>query len=189
MNREANDSTRTKSLVQTLCDAEGRDVVLRFNDQMSVPASKYDGSVYHKETLPTVTLNATISHASIEDAGTTLICFAKIDREELDRVGIDPSIVHTGSIDGTHEYCEVGINASRQWRSDEFSELTSEEAEHAIADGREEDVLPPWGGLPTVMVDVKRTEGCLEKAYNSGFHIQYGSRRHEIGEIIDVRIK
>ncbi|QFU81914.1 hypothetical protein [Natronorubrum aibiense] len=189
MSGETNGSARTASLVRTLCDAEEREVVFRFDGQMTAPTSKYNGSSYRSDTLPKATLNATIWNASIEDAGETLMCFAKIDMKELDRVGIDPSVVYTEPVDGTPEYCVVDVNASRQWWLDEFSELTREEAEQAIEEGREEDVLPPWDGLPTVTVNVERTEECLERSYNTGFHIQYDPPTHEIGEIIDVRIK
>jgi len=183
------ESARTASIVQILCEAEGKDVVLRFDGSMSAPTSKYDGSSYHHDTLPKATLNATISRASIEDEGETLMCFAKISLDELDRVGIDPSIVYTEPVDEQPEYCVVDINASRQWWLDEYEELTREEAEQAINNGREEEVLPPWDGLPTVTVNVERTLECHEKSYDSGFHAQYASPTHEIGRLIDVRIK
>ncbi len=189
MSGETNDSVRTASLVQTLCEADGHAVVFRFDGQMSTPTSKYNGSSYHADTIPKATLHATISHASVEDTGETLICFAEIDMEELDRVGIDPSFVYTEPVDGSPEYCVVDINASRQWWLDEFSELTKEEAEQAIEDGREEDVLPPWDGLPTVTVNVERTDECINNSCNSGSNLQYDPPTHEIGEIIDVRIK
>jgi hypothetical protein len=60
------------------------------------------------------------------------MCFAKIGLDELDRVGIDPSIVYTEPINEEPEYCVVDINASRQWWLDEYEELTREEAEQAI---------------------------------------------------------
>ncbi|MBX0298291.1 hypothetical protein [Haloarcula nitratireducens] len=189
MSGATNDSARTASLVQTLCEAEGHEVVFRFDGPMSVPTSKYDGSSYRSDTLPKATLNATIWHASVEGAGETLMCFAKISMEELDRVGIDPSIVYTESGEGSPEYCAVDVNSSRRWWLDEFSDLTMEEAEQAIEEDREEDVLPPWDGLPTVTVNVERTDECQRKSYNSGFHIQYDPPTHEIGNLIDVRIK
>ncbi|WP_252699736.1 hypothetical protein [Natronosalvus vescus] len=189
MSGATNDSARIVSLVRTLCEAEGREVVFRFDGPMSAPTSKYNGSSYRHDTLPKATLKATIERASVEGLGETLICFAKIDMEELDRVGIAPSNVYTEPVDGTPEYCVVDVNASRKWWLDEFSELTLEGAEQAVEEGREEDVLPPWDGLPTVTVTVERTAECHERSYNSGFHIQYDPPTHEIGNIIDVRIK
>jgi hypothetical protein len=189
MSSTTDDSVRTSSLVQTLCGAEEKDVVLRFGGPMSVPTSKYNGSSYQSDTLPKATLNATIWRASVEDHGETLMCFAKIGMDELDRVGIDSSVVYTEPVDEQPEYCAVDINASRQWWLDEYEELTRKEAEQAIKNGHEEEVLPPWDGLPTVTVNVERTIECHEKSYNSGFHIQYAPPTHEIGEIIDIRIK
>ncbi|MFB1066387.1 hypothetical protein [Natrinema sp. H-ect4] len=183
------ESARTASIVQILCEAGGKDVVLRFDGPMSGPTSKYDGSSYHHDTLPKATLNATIWRASIEDEGETLMCFAKIWLDELDRLGIDPSIVYTEPVDEQPEYCVVDINASRQWWLDEYEDLTREEAEQAINNGREEEALPPWDGLPTVTVNVERTLECHEKSSDSGFHIQYDPPTHEIGRLIDVRIK
>ena len=183
------DTARTDSLVRTLCEAEGEDVVLRFDGPMSVPLSKYNGSSYRSDTLPKATLNATISRANVEDEGQTLMCFAKIEMDELDRVGIDSSVVYTEPVDEQPEYCVVDINASRQWWLDEYEGLTREEAEKALKQGREKEVLPPWDGIPTVTVTVERTLECHEKSYNSGFHIQYDPPTHEIGSLIDVRIK
>ncbi len=189
MNNTTNDSDRTASIVQTLCEAERGDVVLRFDGPMSAPMSKYNGSSYQKDTLPKATLNATIWRASVEDEGQTLMCFAKIGMDELDRVGIDPAVVYTEPVDEQPEYCVVDINASRKWWLEEYDELTREEAEQAIKDGRTEEVLPPWDGPVTVTVNVERTEECLKKSYNSGFYIQYDPPTHEIGNLIDVRIK
>ena len=189
MSSTTNESARTASLVQILCDSEGKEVILRFDGAMSAPTSKYDGLSYHHDTLSKATLHATIWRASVEEEGETLMCFAKIGLDELDRVGIDPSIVYTEPVDEQPEFCVVDINASRQWWLDEYEELTREEAEQAIKNGREEEVLPPWDGLPTVTVNVERTIECHEKSYNSRFHIQYDSPTHEMGEIIDIRIK
>lgn len=133
-------------------------------------------------------MNATIQHASIEDEGMTLMCFAGVEMDEPDRVGIDPSVVYTEPREGPPERCIVDINASREgW--DEDSELPREEVEQAIEEGREEEVLPLWDGLPTVTVNVERTEECLKRSYESEFHIQYSSPTHEMGTLIDVRIK
>lgn len=189
MSDTTNDAVPTASLVETLCKAEGREVVFRFDDGMTAPTSKYNGSSYNSETLPKATLNATISRSSVEDAGETLMCFAKVDMAELDRVGIDSSIVYTEPVDEPPEYWVVDVIVSRQSGLDKFSELTKEKAERAIEEGREEDVLPPWDGLPTVTVKVGRTEECVKRSYESDYSLQYDSPTHEIGEVTDVRIK
>lgn len=189
MTGEPTDSVRVASIVKTLCKAEGREVVFRFDGPMSAPTSKYNGSSYQTDTLPKATLNATISHASVEDAGETLMCFAEVGLKELDRVGIDPSVVYTEPIGEDPEYCVVDVHASRKWWLDEYDDLTRGEAVQAIEAGREEEVLPPWDGLPTVTVSVERTDRCLELSYESDFYIQYDPPDHEIGTLIDVRIK
>jgi hypothetical protein len=188
MSSTTEDSSRTASIVRTLCEAEGRDVVLRFEDTISAPTEKYDGRSYQSDTLPKATLNATIQHASVEDEGMYLMSFAGIEMEELDRVGIDSSVVYTEPIEGPPERCMVDVNASREWWGEE-PEIPMEEVERAIEEGREEEVLPPWDGLPTVTVNVERTEECHKRAYESDFHIQYSSPTHEMGTLIDVRIK
>ncbi|AGB37572.1 hypothetical protein [Natronococcus occultus] len=181
------DSTRTASIVRTLCTAEGRDVVFRFGDPISAPVEKYDGRSYRSDTLPKATLHATIQRADIEHLEGVLVCLAKIDVCELERVGIDPAVVYTEPTDGLSEHCIVDVRASREWVETE-SELSRKEGERAVEAGREDDVLPPWDGLPTVVVDVERTEECLERAYHSDFDLQYSPPTHEIGDVIDVRI-
>lgn len=187
MSDTAADSSRIASIVRTLCNAEGEDVVLRFGEPISVPTGKYDGRSYQSDTLPKGTLKATIQRASVEDARETLICFAEIGMAELDRVGIDASVVSTEPMDGPPERCMVDINATREWWNDAY-DISREEAEQAIEEGREEEVLPPWDELPTVTVDVERTEECLRRSYESDFHIQYSPPTHEMGTLIDVRI-
>ena len=188
MSSRAEDSPRSASIVRILCNAEKRDVVLRFDGAISSPTEKYNGRSYQSDTLPKATLNATIQHASVEDDGMTLMCFAGIEMGELDRVGIDPSVVYTEPIEGPPERCMVDINASRKWWDAE-PEIPMEEVEQAIEEGREEEVLPPWDGLPTVTVNVERTEECHKRSYESDFHIQYSSPTHEMGTLIDVRVK
>ncbi len=122
--------------------------------------SKYNGSSYQSDTLPKATLNATIWRANVEDEGQTLMCFAKIGMDELDRVGIDSSVVYTDPVDEQPGYCVVDINASRQWWLDEYEGLTREEAEKALKEEREEEVLPPWDDHPTVTVKVERTQSA-----------------------------
>lgn len=183
------DSERTASLVNTLCEAEGKEIVFRFDGPLSAPVSKYDGYSYQHDTLGKATLHATISRASVEDTGETLICFAEVDTGELDRVGIDPSMVYTEPVSGPLEYCIVDVHAARKWWLDEYSELTVDEAQQAIDEGREEAVLPPWDGPPTVTVSVERTAACHERAVASGFHVQFDPPTHEIGELLDVRTK
>lgn len=187
MSGTGENSSRTASLVQILCNSEARDVTFRFQEPISVPTEKYDGRSYQRDTLPKATLNATIEHARIEDCGEVLMCFASVDLSELDRLGIDPSVVYTEPIDGVPERCMVDVWASRDF-SDE-PDITPAEAEQAIEEGQEEEVLPPWDGLPTVVVNVERTEECLKRSYNSNFHVQYGSPTHEMGELIDIRVK
>ncbi len=187
MHSSPGDSSRTASIVRTLCEADRRDVVFRFDGPISVPTGKYDGRSYHTDSLPKATLNVTIEHASIEDTGMTLMCFAEVDREEVDRVGIDASVVYTEPVDDPPERCMVDVHASRDW-SDEASDVSMEEAERAIEDGRVEEALPSWDGLPTVTVDVERTDECLKRSYESDFHVQYSSPTHEMGTLIDVRI-
>lgn len=179
---------QSSQIVTRLCESEGKDVVLRFDGPMSSPASKYNGYSRRTEMLSKATINATIWRASIEDEGQTLICFAKIDMEELDRIGIDESVVYTET-DEESKYCVVDINATRKWWLNEYEDLTREKAKEAIEKGKEKEVLPPWDGLPNVTVKIERTEECIEKSYKSGMHIQYSSPNHEIGELIDVRVK
>ncbi|ERG97835.1 MAG: hypothetical protein J07HQX50_01865 [Haloquadratum sp. J07HQX50] len=142
------DSDRTCLLVRILCEAEGEDVVLRFSGPMNAPTSKYNGATYQTDTLPKAALNATICRASVEDEGETLMCFAKCGMDELDRVGIDTSVVYTEPVGEEPEYCVVEINASRKWWLDGYEDLTRKETEQVIKDGREEELLPPWNGLP-----------------------------------------
>jgi hypothetical protein len=155
---------------------------------MSAPLSKYDGHSYKHDTLSKATLKATVARASVEDAGETLICHVHVDLDELDRLGIDQSVVYTEPIEGTPEYCVVNLNASRKWWLDEYSDLTVEQAEQAIEDGREEEVLPPWDGPLTATVKVERTTECQKKSLDSGLHVQYDPPDHEMGEIFDIRM-
>lgn len=188
MTSSTEESLRTASLVRTLCNAEGRDVVLRFGDAISVPTAKYDGHSYQSDTLPKATLNATIQHAAVEQIEGVLMCSAAIEMAELERVGIDPAVVYTEPMEDRPERCIVDIRASRKW-VDEEPEMSKEEIEQAIDEGRAEEVLPPWDGLPTVVVDVERTEECLRRSYESDFYVQYSPPTHDIGTLIDVRIK
>lgn len=43
MSSTPENSSRTASLVRTLCNAEGRDVILRFDEPISAPTGKYNG--------------------------------------------------------------------------------------------------------------------------------------------------
>lgn len=187
MSSTPEDSPRTASIVRTLCAAEGCDVVLRFDGPISAPTTKYNGRSYQTETVPKATLHATIQRASVEDMGQTLLCFAGVEIAELDRVDIDPSVVYTEPVDGQPQRCMIDIRASRQWWDE--PDIPREDVEQAIEDGREEDVLPPWQGPPTVTVDVERTEDCLKRSYESDFHLQYSAPTHEMGTLRDVRIK
>jgi len=188
MGSGSDQSSRAASIVRTLCGAEGSDITFRFSDPIRVPAEKYDGRSYETETLGKATLNATIQRA--EDGGLegVLMCNAKIEMDELDRVGIDPSAIgSTRPRDGETEYCVVEVRASRDWTDE--PDASKEEVEKAIEEGRQEDVLPPWDGLPTVVVKVARTSECLQRSYESNYHVQYDPPTHEIGEVIDVRVK
>ena len=181
-------SKEIHSIIKTLCRAENEDVVLRFGGPLNFPSSKYDGRSYQTETLPKATLNATIKSASIEDFGDTLYCLGEVSTDEMERVGIDSSSVQT---DGDDEFCSFHLNATRQWwlDEDEYYELTREEVQEAIEQNREEEILPPWDETPALVVDVERTSECMEKHYDSGYHIQYSAPEHEVGSLIDVRIK
>lgn len=181
------DSARTASIVRTLCTAEGRDVVFRFDGPISVPVEKYDGRSYRSDTRPKATLHATIQRAEVEHIEGVLMCFAAVEPSELDRVGIDPAVVSTEPFDGPPERCVVEVRASRVWL-DEDPDHTREELERAVEAGRAEEVLPPWDGPPTVVVDVERTEECLKRSYDSNFHVQFSPPAHELGEVIDVRL-
>lgn len=185
MNEE---SKRINSIVNTLCKAEGKDVVLRFGDAISVPSSKYDGVSYETKTLPKATLHTTVSRASVEDSGETLICFGEVYPDEMERVGMDSSVVWTEGDD--NEYCVVDVNAERQWWLDEYDDLSRDEAREVIEENKEEEVLPPWDELPTVAVDVERTTECMERDLNSaGYSTRYSPPIHILGTLIDVRVK
>lgn len=182
------ESKTISSIVNTLCKAEGEDVVLRFEEPISVPDSKYDGVSYQTETLPKATLHTTISRASVEDSGETLICLGEVYADEMERVGMDSSVVWTE--EDSNEYCVVDINAERQWWLDKYDDLTRVEAREAIEENREDEVLPPWDELPTVAVDVERTMECMERDLNSdGYSTRYSPPIHTLGSLIDVRIK
>ena len=183
-------SKEIHSIIKTLCRAENEDVVLRFDGPLDFPSSKYDGRSYQTETLPKATLNATISRASIEDCGDTLFCTGAVSTTEMDRVGINPSVVWTDG-EGESESCGFNLNATRQWwlDEDEYSELTREEVQKAIEENREEEVLPPWDEPPVLVVNVERTSECAIKHYDSGYSIQYSAPEHEVCSLIDVRIK
>jgi hypothetical protein len=184
---EEKNSNRIGSIVEKLCMSEDKDVVLRFDEPISVPDSKYDGVSYETETLPKATLNATISRAIIEDSGETLICSGEVYDDEMARVGIDSSVVWTEGDDD--EFFVVEISAGRQWWLDEYDNLTREKADKAIEQNREDEVLPPWDELPKVMVDVERTSKCLQRHYESGYSMRYSPPKHKLGSLIDVRIK
>lgn len=185
MNEE---SERINSIVNKLCKAEGQDVVLRFGEPICAPASKYDGVSYETETLPKATLHTTISRASVEDSGETLMCLGEVYADEMERVGIDSSAIWTEG--DNSEFCVVDVITERQWWLDEYDDLTREEAKEAINQNREEEMLPPWDELPTVTVDVERTTDCMKRDLDStGYTMQYSSPVHELGTLIDVRIK
>lgn len=181
-------SARTASLIQTLCNAENRDIVFRFNDPISAPTEKYNGSSYTTDTLPKATLHATIDFVDVEHAEGILVCTAIIDSEELERVGIDSEVVATQSRDSAPEQALFEVRASRKFLDTQDS-ISREEAEQAIEEGRQEEVFAPWDGLPTVTVDVERTQRCHERYLDSDYHIQYASPTHDVGELIDIRIK
>lgn len=146
------------------------------------------GASHQTETLPKATLTATISRASVEDSGETLIYFGEVYTDEMERVGMDSSVVWTEGDD--NEYCVVDINAERQWWLDEYDGLTREEAREAIEENGGYEALPPWDELPTVAVDVERTTECMKRDLNSGGHsMRYSSPIHILGSLIDVRIK
>jgi hypothetical protein len=185
MNEE---SERINSIVSKICKAEGEDVVLRFDEPICAPASKYDGVSYQTETLPKATLHTTISRASVEDSGETLICLGEVYADEMERIGMDSSVVWTEG--DNSEFCVVDVNTERQWWLDEYDDLTREEAREAINQSREEEVLPPWDKLPTVTVDVERTTECMKSDLESTGHtMQYSPPVHKLGTLIDVRIK
>ena len=186
MYENMSESEHTGLLVEKLCENEGDVVTLRFTDGIRAPTSKYNGHSHESETLKKATVEAEIGMALIEDSGETLICRAKISLDELERVGMDAESVHTEEVDG-EEKCIIDIHAERKWWLDEYDDVTREEAEQAIENGREDEVLPPWDAPVNVTVEVERTGECLEKSYNSGFHIQYSPPDHELGELIDIR--
>lgn len=181
---------RTASIVSALCGAENDRIVLRFDGPISVPTSKYDGRTRTTDTIPYATINATVQHASVEDAGETLICFVAVDIEEIERLGVDPEFVSTEPVDDAPERWMIDVNASRElFTADpEAYDLTMEEAEAAVSEGREE-VLPPWDGLPTAMTRVDRTQDCHRRSMESGYHVQYSAPIHELGELIGVRVR
>lgn len=182
---------RTASIVSTLCDAEDDRIVLRFDGPISVPTSKYDGRTRTTDTIPYATINAAVKHASIEDAGETLLCFVAVDTAEIERLGVDPELISTEPVDDVSERWMLDVHASRELftAAPEEYDLTMEAAETAVANGRAEEVLPPWDGLPTVSTHVERTTECCRRSLESGYHIQYSSPSHELGELIDVRVR
>jgi hypothetical protein len=178
-------SERIYSIVKTLCNAEGKDVVLQFDEEeITAPDSKYNGFSHEKKTIPKATLNATVSRAELADEGRSLVCSAELTTKEMERVGINESVVQTGE----ENCCVVNISANRQWWLKEYDDLTQEKAETAIEQNREEEVLPPWDTIPTVTTKVKRTSECINRYYDSGFYIQYASPEYEMGSLLDVRI-
>lgn len=182
---------RVASIVSALCGAENDRIVLRFDGPISVPTSRYDGRTRTTDTIPYATINATVQHASVEDAGETLLCFVAVDIEEIKRLGVDPEFVSTEPVDDAPERWMIDVNASRElFTADpEAYDLTMEEAEAAVAEGREEEVLPPWDGLPTATTRVERTSDCHRRSVESGYHVQYSAPIHELGELIDVRVR
>lgn len=182
---------RTASIVSALCGAENDRVVLRFDGPISVPTSKYDGRKRTSDTIPYATINATVQHASIEDAGETLLCFVAVDSAEIERLGVDLEFVYTEPVDDAPEHWMLDIHASRELftAAPEEYDLTMEAAEAAVAEGRAEEVLPPWDGLPTATTSVERTAECCRRSMESGYHVQYSPPSHELGELIDVRVR
>lgn len=184
-----NPAERTAAIVSTFCEIENDQVVLRFGGPIRVPTSKYNGRTRRTDTIPYATINATVEHASIEDAGESLMCFVAVDMDEIERIGVDPKVVYTEPVGEAPERWMIDIHASRELFTavpDDY-DLTIEEAEAAVAAGREEDVLPPWDGLPTATTTVKQTKDCHRRAIESDHYIQYSSPSHELGELIDVR--
>lgn len=72
--------------------------------------------------LPKATLQTTITRAGVEDSGEILICLGEVYADEMERVGMDSSVVWTEG--DNNEYCVVDVNAGRQWWSDEYEDLT-----------------------------------------------------------------
>ena len=188
--REDVDSEQVASMVERLCDAEGEEVVLRFTEALKIPTSKYDGRRYQTETVGKATLHANITRASVEDLGETLMCDAYVPKDEMERIGIDPSVVWTRDVEENDDVCRLDIRGTRKWWLDgEYEELSIEEARQAIEDGREDEILPPWDESLSVCMKVERTSECKEMSYDSDFHIQYDSPETDIGELMDIRVK
>ena len=184
------DSEQVASIVERLCDAEGEEVVLRFTEALQVPTSKYDGRRYQTETVGKATLHANITRASVEDLGETLICEAYVPKDEMERIGIDPSVVWTRDTEESDDVCRLDIRGTRKWwLEDEYEELSIEQARQAIEEGREDEILPPWDESLSVCVKVERTSECMQKSYESDFHLQYDSPETDIGELMDMRVK
>ena len=181
-------SEQVASIVERLCNAEGEEVVLRFTEALKVPTSKYDGVRYQKETSPKATLRGTIKMAIVEDEGETLICNGYVTQDEMERVGINPAAASTEDVDGKEDVCYFEIHAERKWWLDEYEDVTREEAEQAIEEGREDEVLPPWDEELTVTTEVERTSECKMMAYKSESYIRYKPPQVNIGELIDIRV-
>jgi hypothetical protein len=179
-------AARAESIVQTLCDAEGREVVLRFNEPITVPESKYTGRSYQLKTLSKTRVDATITLASVEDAGETFICYAEVATSQLGFENTDTPLTGTSQQDGESERCRAEI---RTTRDPSKYDISIEEAEQAIENGRTQAVLPPWDNLPAVTVTPKRADKCYERYRESNGYIQYSDPKHKLGTLVNVRIK
>jgi hypothetical protein len=179
-------ASRAGSIVQTLCNAEGREVVLRFNEPITVPESKYTGRSYQLKTLSKTRVDAKITLASVKDAGETFICYAEIETSQLGFENTDAPFAGSSQQDGEPERCGVEVMTTRDPSK---YDLSIEEAEQAIENGRAQAVLPPWDNLPAVTVTPMRTDECFERYRESNGYIQYSAPEHKLGTLIDVRIK
>ena len=185
---ESWDTPTTASIVRTLCNAEGCDVVLRFDGPISVPTEKYGGGSYRYDTLPKAAVNATITHASIENRGMRVICFAGIEPEELNQEGIELDAMPAEPVVGEPERYMVEITASREL-GDDGVEIPMEDMERATEEGLEDNALPPWEDRPIVTTSVRRTDRCQRRFLESGYYTQYQPPNHDVGTLIDVYTK
>jgi len=80
-------------IIDTLVENEGRDVTLRFEENVSMPSEGFSNHSYTTETLQERNITVTVELADIEDGGTTLICFVTISHEEKMRLGLNPDAV------------------------------------------------------------------------------------------------
>lgn len=140
-----------------LVEYEGEEVVLCFDDRLTVPTSAYDGHSYQTETTDETTIRVTVAEALIEDEGASLHAFLEVDNDERERVGISPD-----AIGSDEEGAVIVIGTSRDHPNDRWDD-------------------------PKASISVRCNSRCHERrAEGARPQIQYDPPNHPLGTVRNV---